>query len=159
MRLVSKSRSVFLVVLLMCPAVAQADPKGIDAIRWFEGCVALVQEGSGVADQMESNCVGRAFDYCEIGRKAEERQPCILAMTQHLNARTEAILAERPDTKKLTGLSSRTFETLWSTALQKDHPDLCTNENRVRGICEPLTAMIRWTSIRSAWRVWRGYQE
>ena len=156
---VSKLRSVFLWVLLISPAFAQADTKGIDVIRWFDGCVALVQEDSGVADQMESNCVGRAFDYCEIGRKVEERPPCISAMTQHLNAQTEALLAERPDTKKLTGFGLREFETYWSTALQKDHPDLCTNAIRVRGMCEPLTAMIRWTSARSALRVWKRYQE
>lgn len=147
---------ILALVLAPIPAASQS-PQPADAVEWFKGCAALVQETSSAASTMDSNCVANAADYCEIGRPDKDRSLCFAALTRELEDRTEALIEDKPDASALSGFWPRTFESSWQAAEEKDHSEMCQGDLRPEDRCALITAMYRWTSARTALRVWKRY--
>ncbi|GLO74965.1 hypothetical protein MACH18_20450 [Phaeobacter italicus] len=126
----------------------RADPLNVRG--WLDGCAGL--STSNIADEMDRNCIGLAYDYCEMGRAHEERRPCIVSLNEHAKAQTAQLISVLPETVEGYGVFqqrrySETLDRLQNVTTATD----CTQMPKLH--CESFRVMSRWLDARNLARM------
>ncbi|MCT4555834.1 MAG: hypothetical protein N4A53_14190 [Pelagimonas sp.] len=148
-------RALFILALIASPAFSEQPTAKVDVAKWFDGCVALVQEDhAGVAQEMDSICLTTAVDFCAFGNGRSAETACWGAFTTVLQKRSDALEAALPDVKDLTGFR-KTQLARW-----KSEPD-DTECKPPKGVdaaiyCGLLQESVRWSILRGLRRYLGG---
>jgi hypothetical protein len=148
-------RALALLILIASPAFAEQPAAKVDVAKWFDGCVALVQEDhAGVAEAMDSTCLTTAVDFCSFGNGRSAETVCLGAFTTVLQKRSDALEAALPDVKDLTGFR-KTRLARW-----KSEPD-DTECKPPKGVdtaiyCGLFQEFVRWSDLRGLRRYLGG---
>jgi hypothetical protein len=136
----------FLTLLAVFSAVeAHANEDLLDVPRWLDHCAAL--SDTRIALEMDRRCLASAYDYCEIGRLKEEREPCILELNQHLQSQVGVLVARLPDRIDELGVfRRRSYERDLERLRNGERKTDCDQLTKL--MCETTEIALQWSEAR-----------
>lgn len=142
-----KLRLAGLVATALCSgALAQNSENRLDVVRWLDRCAEL--SDTHIADVMDLKCLALAYDYCEVGRLQEERQPCVLDLNKHLERQADGLVGRLPARiEGMSGFRLRSYERRLESLKSGNVHSECDRPADMA--CESIEISWQWFEARS----------